>query len=248
MTNSSLIKKVIKLKHVLVIHGLNQSPVALNDLNREIRKKGGQVHLLKLMGHDGDIQALKSAKSSHWIEQVESELYRIEKLKKGEDTLHVVGYSLGGILAMLVGEMNKPYLNSLLLLAPAMTPQPFGKIVNFIPPVFNLLVPSLTRSSQRLYMGAPLSSYRQVYQIATMYNQSPPSWLQQQNVAFVLDQKDELVSYSQFSLWYEKYKSEKWILKILRDKKGFHHQITNPKFLDQESWKVLKSQIDWLLG
>ena len=38
-------------------------------------------------------------------------------------------------------------------------------------------------------MGAPLSAYRQVYQIATMYNQSQPSWLQQQNVAFVLDQK-----------------------------------------------------------
>lgn len=222
--------------------------MALNDLNREIRKKGGHVHLLKLEGHEGDIQLLKSVKSSHWIEQVESELHRLKNLKKDEDTLHVVGYSLGGILAMLVGEMKKPNLNSILLLAPAMTPQSFGKIVNVIPSVFNFLVPSLTRSSQRLYMGAPLSAYRQVYQIATMYSQSQPSWLQQQNVAFVLDQKDELVSYNQFFLWYEKYKSEKWILKTLKDKKGFHHQITNPRFLSPESWNILTSQVDWLLG
>jgi carboxylesterase len=82
---------------VLLLHGFTSSPHEFADLAPILNNYGFTVHAPLLPGHGTTPQALLAVKSSDWTLAVE---YAYDELLKTHSTVYVLGFSLGGALAL----------------------------------------------------------------------------------------------------------------------------------------------------
>lgn len=89
----------------LIIHGFSGTPGQLRPLGNSIFKTGIDVHAILLKGHGTDTKDLKGVPWQEWFSEVESTYLQLkEKYKK----VYVIGFSLGGVLALLLSEKLQP--------------------------------------------------------------------------------------------------------------------------------------------
>lgn len=103
-------------KGILLIHGFTGSPSVLHFLGEYLNKKGGytvKVPLLK--GHGTSIEEMEKASFEDWIDDVKK---AYKELEKECSEVCVVGYSMGGLLAIILAAGVN--LNKLVLIAPAL--------------------------------------------------------------------------------------------------------------------------------
>ncbi|MFC1656096.1 alpha/beta hydrolase [Patescibacteria group bacterium] len=103
-------------KGVLLIHGFTGSPPVLRFLGKHLNKKGGYtVKAPLLSGHGTSLENMEKASWKDWIADIES---AHEELTKQCSEVYVVGYSMGGLLAMILASKVNP--DKLALIAPAL--------------------------------------------------------------------------------------------------------------------------------
>ncbi|CCG09354.1 alpha/beta hydrolase [Pararhodospirillum photometricum] len=107
---------------VLLIHGLSDTPYSLRDLGDVLAGRDSlclRVRSILLPGHGGVPGDLLTATAEDWRQAVR---YGVASFAGDVDTVHLVGFSLGGALALdlvLKGAPTTPAVGSLVLLAPA---------------------------------------------------------------------------------------------------------------------------------
>lgn len=101
---------------VLLVHGLLDTAFALRDIATRLSDACMLVRGVLLPGHGTRPADLIDATREEWIEVVD---FGIRSLAEDADHVHLVGYSLGGALAMNAA-LDDPRVESLVLLAPAL--------------------------------------------------------------------------------------------------------------------------------
>lgn len=114
---------------ILLIHGLFDSPFYLRDAGEYFASQGYLVKAILLPGHGTVPGDLLEIHYSEWIKAVN---YGIKSLAQDVAEIYLLGYSLGGILALqqiLMGDQTNS-IKGLILLAPAIKPK--SHIKNFL--------------------------------------------------------------------------------------------------------------------
>ncbi|QKS72236.1 alpha/beta fold hydrolase [Paenalkalicoccus suaedae] len=80
----------------LFVHGFTSNPKEVNELVKHLEDKSWMVYCPELPGHDGTKESLKQFSYKHWVYKTEVAL---EELLKRCDTVYVIGFSMGGVIA-----------------------------------------------------------------------------------------------------------------------------------------------------
>ncbi len=103
---------------VLILHGLTGSPWEVRPLAEACAQMGFSVAMPLLPGHGTRVEDLERSRWPDWLDAARAAL---DWLATGCDRVHVVGMSMGALLALELERAGTPVpLRSLLLLAPAM--------------------------------------------------------------------------------------------------------------------------------
>lgn len=105
-----------EVKGVLLIHGLLDTAYALQDIGRALQNHCFLVRGILLPGHGTRPADLIGIERQQWIDSV---AFGIRSLKKDANDIYVLGYSLGGTLA-LNAALNDPDIKGVILIAPAL--------------------------------------------------------------------------------------------------------------------------------
>jgi len=103
----------------LFIHGFPDTPLAMSDLANSLHGQGWTVSVPLLAGFGPQLNTLYQQRVEFWIDAVCQEL---ERLKKEHSPVIVVGFSMGGGLAIPAAVRSRP--DGLVLLAPLCLPYP----------------------------------------------------------------------------------------------------------------------------
>jgi len=98
----------------LLIHGFTGSPEEMRYLGRTLHDRGMTVHAVQLAGHASTLEALDRTGWPQWLASVQAGL---ERLVTCCETVHVVGFSAGGALALVTAQREPRRVASLALLA-----------------------------------------------------------------------------------------------------------------------------------
>lgn len=102
---------------VLLIHGLFDSPFYVRDLGEYFLSKDFLVNAILLPGHGtvpGDLLTV------HYEDWLKSLNFGIKSLAKQVENIYLVGYSLGGLLALYGALENNDKIKGIILIAPAL--------------------------------------------------------------------------------------------------------------------------------
>ena len=100
-------------RRALLVHGFPGTPAELRPLASFLAETGWQVRVPLLPGFGSDIEALGRKRWQDWTRAVESEF---EKLALGAERTLLLGFSMGGAVALVTATNIKP--DTLVLLAP----------------------------------------------------------------------------------------------------------------------------------
>jgi carboxylesterase len=102
---------------LLMIHGLTGMPGEVRPMGERLAAAGYTVRGVLLPGHGGDLAELFGMSWHRWADAAEAELLA---LRARCERVVLVGFSLGGLLALYLAARHKQQVSGLVLLAPAM--------------------------------------------------------------------------------------------------------------------------------
>lgn len=85
----------------LVIHGFTGTPAELRLLGERLHSKGYTVYGVRLKGHGTNVEEMEKCTYKDWID---SALEGYNLLKKRCKKVHVIGHSMGSLLALYIAE------------------------------------------------------------------------------------------------------------------------------------------------
>lgn len=100
---------------ILLIHGFAGSPTEMLGLGDYLQSLGYTVAIPLLPGHGTNLQDFSTATMANWLDAV---ITAIENLRARYYQVHVVGHSLGALLALLAAREQE--VDKLILSSPAM--------------------------------------------------------------------------------------------------------------------------------
>jgi pimeloyl-ACP methyl ester carboxylesterase len=240
---------------VVAFHGLNQRPCALDQLCGELGRAGFYVYRPVLSGHDGS--GNDEVTEAAWIDDVRKSLVRVHE-QYPELPLHVVGYSIGGLLAVrsldLYPDMPKP--SSMILLAPALSLRTFTHLSRAFAwaASLSLRVPSLTPKDYRVYPSIPTLWYKNLFELVDSVQQvRHPDLLQSIPVLAILNPRDELVSPSGIEDWIARNQlKSSWrtldIEPAPTDPLSYEHLLIDERGLGKKPWLELIDSVTGFLA
>ncbi len=125
---------------ILVLHGLTGNPETVLSIEEPLKSLGLKVSIPVLRGHGKDSpESLRGVTWQDWVSDAETALLTL--LNEVEKVI-VIGHSMGGLVAIMLGAKYKDKIDSLILVAAAILPiSPLapGKLLNFMVPLASRL-------------------------------------------------------------------------------------------------------------
>lgn len=90
---------------VLIIHGFSGSPAEMRGVGDYLNQKGYTVLAVKLAGHGSKPKDMASTYLSDWLQSAED---GYKKLSKNYKKMFIVGFSMGGLLAVELAKKFSP--------------------------------------------------------------------------------------------------------------------------------------------
>jgi hypothetical protein len=201
---------------VLVIHGLNNRPEALEPLIAPLQENGSHVFLLKLTGHEDSSDASKAAfkrveASDFRKDWSEAALSAQKKAKEWGVPLSSLCYSLGGALQIesLLKSNLDPSLAEFsrnILISPALairSRSKWVKVFSFLGPGF--ILPGFSPKEWRVHAGASNSAYRALFEIEDSAWGEAKTPLNRKAIEkptlIFMDPEDELLDFEKTKEW-----------------------------------------------
>ncbi len=156
-SSNQLNKSPIK-RGVLLVHGLFDSPFTLKDIAHFLHKKGHLCAGILLPGHGtvpGDLLNI------HYREWEKAVAYGVDTLKKYTNKVDIIGFSLGGALA-IHHALKDPDIHSLTLISPALRAQTRLEIVLYLYRLMGRFAPPL-----KWYRKRPQVNFARYSSLAT---------------------------------------------------------------------------------
>ncbi len=104
-------------KAILLIHGFTGSTHQLKSIGEYItEKQGWTTHGIRLPGHGTNPGDLANKSWNDWVNE---SIKALEELKKNNETVVVLGFSLGGAIALYLAAERKKHVSAVIGLCPA---------------------------------------------------------------------------------------------------------------------------------
>lgn len=128
---------------VVLLHGLTDSPYTMRNLALHYQAKGFVVVCIRMPAHGTAPAALTSVEWQDWLAATRLAVRTATSYIKPEQSLHLVGYSNGGALALLyalnaLSDDSLKQANQIVLIAPMIGVTPFAKFSSLaeLPAIF----------------------------------------------------------------------------------------------------------------
>lgn len=186
----------------IVIHGLNQEPSTMDPVAAYLTTLNFHVYRITLRGHR-EVSAQPFEAVSWETDVVQA--YRAMRARYPALPIHLLGYSLGGMLATRVTD-NYPEVQpqSMVLIAPALSLRLLVQTsfaLNLLPPLTSA-VPNIAPRYYRRFARTPLFWYQNTLSLYSLTRTiSPHSKLRVTPTLVFANPVDELVSYSGLTSW-----------------------------------------------
>ncbi len=238
----------------LIIHGLNTKPEKMSYLIKEINDRGHDVLLVRLKGHNEDLEEMKKVTKDTWLRQVDEAF--TELAKRGEENKGSVtffAHSLGAVLGTsYLASHPLVKVDQMVLFAPALKVKFTSK---FIKALFGFpdgfIVPSMTPINYRAQRGTTIAAYKALFDTISFFEAADLAVINVPTTV-IMDPEDELVSFPGIQGLVGK--QDKWKLLTVSTKgsvlpKPYHHLIISGEALGFQEWedKVLRT-MDSVLG
>jgi pimeloyl-ACP methyl ester carboxylesterase len=228
----------MKVKDLVIIHGLNNSKESFYPLKKALTKLGFRVHLFYLPGHRKLNKGLTLEESISYLEK------QFDKLTVPK--FYCLGFSQGGLVLELLPERIKRKIKKQVLLAPALA----VRRSSFLVTVTKLLpaqMPFLSLAPSKLSKFSWLSVayfdllFQQLAQLSKIKKSTIPTLI-------LVDLKDELIDVAALQ---EMVKQNKhfWQLELIERATlpfisvGQGHIVFHPKYFAKAEWKKLTQRI-----
>jgi carboxylesterase len=122
---------------VLLCHGFTGSPQSLRPWAEYLAEAGLSVSLPRLPGHGTSWQEMAHTRWEDWYAEVDR---AFDQLRAQADQIFVMGLSMGGCLALRLGELRGAAVSGLVLVNPSVTAD---SPLLALTPVLKLFVPSV---------------------------------------------------------------------------------------------------------
>ncbi len=241
----------------VVMHGLNQKPMRMNELSLELAKRGILGVRGVLTGHGGEPDRLKTVTRAEWLTDTHETYCLAEEFAT---RFHVplvgVGFSLGGLMISDLAtspEYTGVQFDRVFFLAPALTISWRGKLTRLFSALHFLSIPSANREDNRSSRYTPVPAYNalfdSVYEIQRRGFASIPF-----SALSFIDPDDELVNAAELErLSKERSGRFPWEFEFITrgpdaSIKEYHHILFESRFLGSAAWNRMVSRgVDFLL-
>ncbi len=211
----------------------------MGQLALSLESMGHRCKIAELPGHRGSLQEMKEIEIDQWREIT-------EESAKDCDTL--LGFSLGGLLALDLYYRRPESLQSLILFAPAIGIKKFCKLVAKFPFPNQMVLPSANSRKYIHHYGTSLKAYRQLFALENEVLGRQKEI--QLPVLHFYHKKDEFLDYQQQELFFQSLSTKGYqsfridtTPRMLKAK----HLIIEPEVLGQNLWLKLQSEMDSFL-
>lgn len=109
-------------KPALLIHGFTGTPFEMRFLGHHLARNGMRAIGVRLPGHGVDPYALERSRAGEWINEARAALFRLGPTTSLEvkERVHLVGLSMGALIAVILAADHPDRVASLSLCAPAL--------------------------------------------------------------------------------------------------------------------------------
>ncbi len=163
-------------KSVLLIHGWTGSPSHLRELGMRLNNSGYTVYGVRLTGHCTNMGEMENVTSSQWIDDAQN---GYNKLSENFNEISIVGFSMGGALALITAANNE--VKSVVCISPALIPlNKQAYLVKWIRPFlprFRFRTPHDFRENEAVeysheYIGSPTKTVPELLKVGKTAVQS----------------------------------------------------------------------------
>jgi esterase/lipase len=235
---------------VLLAHGLNQRPASWGELINELTGWGLDVLRLGLTGHRGlPFADMHHASAEIWLEEFEAALAMVGE-RHPDRPLYLIGYSLGGLLAVVTQiRQNRGLFDRQVLLAPALAVRTYTLLV--LPMTW--LFSSLPSRAPRVYLanqqGTTASAYRALFRLKVELAKARGVSVINIPTRVIMCDHDELVSHRGIARFIASHDLNRWRLITIppvsnkRLNTSFRHLIVDSRALGHSAWSQMISTI-----
>ncbi len=231
---------------VILVHGLNLKPGAMDPLGRKLVESGIAVYRLALPGHRGEDRKQRLAIDAEDLMQSLEEAASLVR-KRCSGPLYAVGFSLGGLLTVVAQGEGKVDFDKMVLIAPAISLKGYTHLVTWLFPFFDV-IPSRGPAPYRASVdGTSKALYRALF---VLYDRRNPSNNQRlrRPARIYMNPDDELVSWEGLAEFIVEHDLEvQWSLKALdnddAELNNFDHLAIDSQTLSPASWRMLFQEI-----
>jgi len=237
--------------HVMLIHGMNTSGNAFEDLIDHWNQRAYTVWLLRLKGHiSGSYEEMISIVPTDWMQDVEAAYRQLYASNTKQLPIVGVGHSLGGLMHVLFHQQQSVYsADRLVLLAPALETQWYIILIKML----SVTMPKHWGIKTRAPQGYPVldkvsyAAYKSLFQ--NMKSSKKMTYKQVPPVQAFIDPKDELVSSSYLKKMNRRYPQVfREVIELdvepAEKENRYHHLIIDKKSMSKERWSKMWSSID----
>ncbi len=231
---------------VILIHGLNLKPAAMDPLGHKLVDSGLAVYRLALPGHRGEDRKRRLAiKAQDLMQSLEEATTLVRSRCPGP--LYAVAFSLGGLLTVVAQAEGEVNFDKMVLIAPAISLKRYTRLVTWLFPFFDV-IPSRGPAPYRASVeGTSKALYRALFVLYDRRNSGSHQRLQRPTRIF-MNPDDELVSWEGLAEFIVEHDLEvQWSIKALGNDEAelddFDHLAIDSKTLSPESWRMLFKEI-----
>ncbi|MEX2334676.1 MAG: alpha/beta fold hydrolase [Pseudohongiella sp.] len=252
---------------VMLVHGLNLDPAAMQDIQQLLFNADMDVLSLSLTGHaealsdDARVLQFHEASFEDWqfdiSRAVQAAALRATTLGR---PLYLVGFSLGGLLSadyllqMASGSDDVATINvdRMVLLAPAISLKWSSYLLYPLQIFPDMYLPSVAPTIYRANDYAPVSAYLALYEGVNRFNELAAEQAvnrQALNIPALvfMHPRDELVSANGVRDFISEHQLSQWQLVEVEKSEGagdvLDHLIIGPHSLGSDAWQLMSAQI-----
>lgn len=233
----------------ILVHGLNNKPSKMEELAAGLNSHNQDVLLVTLAGHDGDVQAFKQVSRQQWIEQLRSAYRKAQERAQSLDLpLHLVGYSVGGLLGVDMITSGPESFSKMILFAPAIAVHSRSRVVK-LAGIFGkaFMIPSMAPREYRAHRATSVAAYEALFESQARVSDVRSAVPNVPTLIFV-DPKDELVSIRGLYDFINSRSLYRWSLVSVNNNQSvltpqYHHLIIDSASAGRLQWLEIQRKI-----
>jgi esterase/lipase len=233
---------------ILLAHGLNLKPSAMNELALFFQGQGFSVVRLALMGHRGDVESFSKVTLDQWLQEFEQG-YCAAKVLSCSGQVSFLGFSLGALVANVFESQHPQTFESQVLFAPALNSRYFTKWLKIFSWFPGLPIPSAANAEFRANGFTPIAAYNALFEGQEVLAEKDMSSVARALVW--IDPQDELIDSTELEAWIAR-KNLPWHMRKVNTKSSSglrHHQLVSSQNFEKSQWtKILEDSESWFLS